>query len=390
MDSNNQSNDENGLDSSTISTTFLPAMYRTIFKAILTILAAASSTALSSEPPTAASLGEKIFFDTRLSEPSGQACVSCHQPGAGFADPDRELPVSRGVHPERFGNRNAPTLTYAMYSPAFHFDKEEELYVGGQFLDGRTSTLEEQAREPFTNPVEMANADVAAVIEKILKAPYAKEFETVFKLNGKPPTMDHVVTALSTFLRTERFRPFTSKYDYYLAGKVELTEQEKRGLELFNDEKKGNCAACHPSTVGKDGSPPLFTDFTYDNLGVPVNASSPFFSQDKQFNPEGVAAVDIGLGKTTGRKEDNGKFKVSTLRNIALTPPYLHNGVFSTLREVTDFYNTRDTDDKWAAPEVAENVNKEELGDLKLTDEEVDAIVVFMETLTDGYRISEN
>jgi cytochrome c peroxidase len=349
----------------------------------------ATLSGMGNDSPTAASLGGKLYFDTSLSNPPGQACASCHLPGAGFADPDRELPVSRGVHPERFGSRNAPTLSYAMYSPPFHYDKEEELYVGGQFLDGRVATLEEQARKPFTNPVEMANADEAAVIERVRNAPYAAEFDAVYKLEGGDFNMDHVVNAIATFQRSQVFRPFTSKYDYYLAGKVALTEQEKRGLELFNDEKKGNCAACHPSTVGEDGTPPLFTDYTYDNLGAPFNANSPFYSQDMQFNPEGEKAIDIGLGKTTGRPEDNGKFKVSTLRNIALTPPYMHNGVFATLREVVDFYNTRDTDKKWAPAEVQENINVEELGDLKLTDAEVDDIVVFMETLTDGYDVRE-
>ena len=203
-----------------------------------------------------------------------------------------------------------------------------------------------------------------------------------------PIAFENIVSAIAEFERSPEFRPFTSKYDYYLAGKVKLSKLEKEGLQLFEAEDKGNCAACHPSQVGPQGQPPLFTDFTYDNLGVPKNTNSPFYTQSRQYNAEGLDYVDLGLGKTTGRPEDKGKFKVSTLRNVELTPPYLHNGIFHTLGEVVDFYNTRDTRSDWGEPEVPENVNTEELGNLGLTNHEVDAIVAFMKTLTDGYRIS--
>ena len=338
-----------------------------------------------------AALGQKLYFDFNLSEPAGQSCASCHLPEAGFADPDRELPVSRGIHPDRFGDRNSPTAAYAMYSPDFHFDKEEQLYVGGQFFDGRATTLEEQAKQPFVNAVEMANPDVATVVRKVRAASYAKDFDKIFgkgSLNDEQIAFENIVSAIAEFERSPEFRPFTSKYDYYLAGKVKLSKLEKEGLQLFEAEDKGNCAACHPSQVGPQGQPPLFTDFTYDNLGVPKNTNSPFYTQSRQYNAEGLDYVDLGLGKTTGRPEDKGKFKVSTLRNVELTPPYLHNGIFHTLGEVVDFYNTRDTRSDWGEPEVPENVNTEELGNLGLTNHEVDAIVAFMKTLTDGYRIS--
>ncbi len=343
--------------------------------------------------PTVASLGEKLFFDANLSDPPGQSCASCHLPGAGFADPDRELPVSRGVHPDRFGDRNTPTAAYTLYSPAFHFDEKQGLYVGGQFWDGRAATLEEQAKGPFLNPVEMANADSAAVVEKVRRASYAKEFDLLFgkgSLKVVKQAYDHIATAIAAFERSERFHPFTSKYDYYLAGKVELTKQEKRGLELFDAEDKGNCAACHTSQVGENGQPPLFTDFTYDNLGVPRNDENPFYTQPARFNLKGDKVIDIGLAKTTGRDVDKGKFKVSTLRNIALTPPYMHNGKLKTLREVVVFYSTRDIRSDWGKPEVAENVNTKELGNLDLANDEIDAIVAFMQTLTDGHQLDTN
>lgn len=362
------------------------ARFLTCLSALLILLPMGAH---SAGRPELEQLGEKLYFDSRLSEPAGQSCASCHQPAAGFADPDRELPVSRGVHPQRFSNRNAPTAAYALFSPPLYFDEQEQHYVGGQFWDGHAKTLEEQARLPFTNPVEMANSDPAMVVDKVRRYGYQDAFDALFgkgSLDNTEQAFEHIVAAIAAFERTEIFRPFTSKFDYYLAGKVQLTDQEKRGLELFNAEDKGNCAACHPTEPPSSGNPPLLTDFTYDNLGVPRNPDSPFFSQSTTFNPEGPDAVDIGLGKTTGRKEDNGKFKVSTLRNIELTPPYMHNGVFKTLRETVEFYNSRDVDERWGEPEVAENVNREELGNLGLSDDEIDDIVSFMLTLTDGYQ----
>ena len=338
-------------------------------------------------------VGMELFFDESLSTPEGQACASCHLPTAGFAEPDDHHPTSEGVHPGRFGSRNAPIVSYAMFSPPFHFDKKEGLYVGGQFWDGRASTLEEQAKQPFLNPVEMANPGLHAVTAKVRKAWYASHLRELFGeevFNDDLKLYDAIASAIAAFERTDAVSPFTSKYDYYLAGKVDLTPEEKRGLELFEREDKGNCAACHPSQPGDDGSKPLFTDFTYDNLGVPSNPDNPHLENEPQFNPHGQDFVDLGLGGKSGvdRQSEHGKFKVPTLRNIAQSAPYMHNGVFLTLREVVDFYNSRDTKpSRWGAPEVAENVNTDELGALGLDDDEVDAIVAFMETLTDNYDI---
>jgi cytochrome c peroxidase len=358
----------------------------------LSILALNVNPFMAAQSNELTELGKQLFFDTTLSEPAGQACASCHLPTAGFADPDRELPVSRGVHPDRFGDRNTPSIAYSMFTPTLNYDEEEQHYVGGLFHDGRAATLEEQAKQPFLNVVEMANPDKESVVRKVRAAPYAQQFDKVFGkdiLKDADKAFNSIAKALAAFERTEVFRPFSSKYDYFLAGKVELTAQEARGLELFEAEDKGNCVACHPSKLGSKGEPPLFTDYTYDNIGLPVNQANPFYFQSKRFNPKGDQYVDIGLAKTTGRSEDLGKFKVPTLRNVALTPPYLHNGIFSGLKEVVDFYNTRDTRDDWGTPEVSENVNTEELGDLGLSDEEVDAIVAFMGTLTDGYDINQ-
>jgi cytochrome c peroxidase len=350
-------------------------------------------------------LGQALFFDPSLSSPAGQSCATCHAAGAAFTDPSRELPVSKGVLPGRVGNRNAPTAMYAAFSPDFHFDQEEGLYVGGQFLDGRAATLEEQAKGPLLNPLEMANPDKGSVVEKVRRAAYSPDFDKVFgkgALDDTEQAYERIAEALAAFERTPQFSPFSSKYDAWLAGKAKLTQQELRGLRLFEAEDKGNCAACHPSKPGPGGEPPLFTDFTYDNLGVPRNPDNPFYKLPAQHNPAGAAWVDRGLGATVNKPSEDGKFKVPTLRNIELTAPYMHNGYFKTLRGTVVFYNDRDSKPRcaqnrdnedtalkrkcWPAPEVEANVNDEELGNLGLTEREIDDIVVFMKTLNDGWQ----
>lgn len=370
----------------------------------LALAAFALSGCAEKTPEQTARLGRLLFFDTTLSEPAGQACASCHDPATAFTDPDQTRPTSKGVHRERFGSRNTPSAMYMAFSPAFHFDTKEGHYVGGQFWDGRTAILEEQAKQPFLNPLEMANADKRAVVEKVRRAPYAQIFEHIHgkgALDDVEPAYERIVGAIAAFERTAEFAPFSSKYDAWLAGKAQLTPQELRGLKLYEDEKKGNCAACHPSQRGPKGEAPLFTDFTYDNLGVPRNPDNPFYTQDKTHNPHGAAFVDKGLGGAVKKPEEDGKFKVPTLRNIARTAPYMHNGYFKTLRGAVAFYNDRDALPRckaeareadalqqgcWPAPEVAANVNSEELGNLKLTEQEVDDIVAFLHTLDDGYR----
>jgi cytochrome c peroxidase len=331
-------------------------------------------------------LGRKLFFDTRLSQPAGQACASCHAPRTGFSDPQHRS-ISPGIIPGRFGNRNAPAVSYAAYSPVFHFDADEAMYIGGHFLDGRAATLEAQARGPLLNPLEMANHDIKRLVAKVRAVDYANLFYKAFgkqAFRDEATTMQQITTALAAYERSAEVNPFNSRYDAWLAGKARLSPQELRGLEVFEAEDKGNCAACHPSRPAPDGSPPLFTDFSYDNLGVPRNPDNPFYRQAPRFNPAGADYVDPGLGQTTGRPEDEGKFKVPTLRNIALSAPYMHNGVFRTLKEVVDFYNTRDTDRNWPAPEVQANVNRDELGDLGLNEQEVEDLIAFLKTLSDA------
>jgi cytochrome c peroxidase len=335
-------------------------------------------------------LGERLYFDENLSEPAGQSCASCHHPDAGFADPDSSLPVSKGVVPGRFGNRNSPTAAYTAYSPGFHWDPDahdgEGLYVGGQFWDGRADDVVEQAMGPFLNPVEMNNSDEAMVVEKVQRAKYAALFEQVYGPDAFQDTSTayrNIADAIAWYEMGREVNRFTSKYDWYLAGKAKLTEQEAWGLELFNSEK-ATCWECHPSTPGPFAEKPLFTDFSYSNLGMPANPEVMDLLEDWDF-------VDLGLGAVLGDAGENGKFKTPTLRNIALTAPYGHNGYFKSLKDIVDFYNTRDVPGSgWPAPEVPQNVyelgDEGPLGDLDLTADEVDAIVAFLHTLTDGYR----
>jgi len=377
---------------------------RTASAVIVLLLVLVSVPAVAAALTSKQRLGRKLFFDTGLSNPAGQACASCHDPARAFTDPDRSAPTSDGANPELRGNRNAPTAMYMAFSPRFHLDSEEGLYLGGQFVDGRAATLKAQAKGPFLNPIEMANGSAEEVIGKVRSASYAPLFERVYGAaiwEDGERAFNAVADAIAAFERSDVLNRFTSRYDYFLYGQARLTVQELRGRALFEARDKGNCAACHPSWPSRDGSRPLFTDFSYDNLGVPRNPSNPFYSQPAAVNPQGFDFVDRGLGGSLGLASESGKMKVPTLRNIARTAPYMHNGYFRTLRGVVDFYNTRDVKPRcanpmtaeaaalaagcWPAPEVAANVNRDELGDLGLSEQEVDDIVAFLKTLTDGY-----
>ena len=333
-------------------------------------------------------VGLSLFSDTNLSSPAGQSCASCHTLSHGAVDPDSGIPTSEGAILGRFGDRNTPTAFYAQYSPAFHHDADGGTYVGGQFWDGRATSLEEQAKGPFLNPIEMNNASKAAVVTKVQSSVYAGLFKQVYGaavFSNVNAAYDDIADAIATFERMPGFAPFNSRYDAYLAGTGTLTAQELSGLALFEDPAKGNCSACHPSRASSDGTPPLFTDFTYDNLGIPKNPNNPFYTMPAQFKPAGAAFVDRGLGGALGDPNEDGRFKVSTLRNLGKTGPYGHNGYFPDLHSVVDFYNSRDV---VAGPpaEIPATVNHNELGNLGLSAQEVNDIVAFLGTLDDRSR----
>jgi cytochrome c peroxidase len=332
-------------------------------------------------------LGKLIYFDRFLSSNQNQSCASCHDVSAGFADPlnlrlPEQFPVSAGSITSEFGGRNAPTAAYAKFSPPFGFDEEEVLYIGGQFWDGRAETLKDQAKGPFLNPVEMNMGTMANVIAAIKdpdnrNAPeYQKLFWIVYRIDlmsidpaddptGVDNAYDKMAQAIGEFEKSGLFSQFSSKFDAVMAGMESFTSSEANGLALFNG--KAQCDLCHPA--------PLFTDFSYDNLGIPKSNHSLL-----KRNP-----VDLGLGAIVNDPAENGKFKVSSLRNIELTPPYGHNGFFVTLKEIVHFYNTSGSDKSWPKPEVKENVNRDELGDLNLSEQEELDLVAFLKTLTDRF-----
>ena len=375
-------------------------------------------------------LGKKLFFDKNLSEPPGQACAACHDPAIGWSGPKEEFNKAgatyEGAVKGRFGNRRPPTAAYAGNSPVLHLD-EEGSFVGGMFWDGRATgevlgdPLAEQAMAPFLNPLEQNNPDKRSVVLKVQKSSYANLFRKVWGDDSLgeeidvDKTYELIVRSIAAYERSTEVNPFSSKFDDFWRDaqkkglKVEsidesnwlqfknmgLSEDELKGLMLFNT--KGECSACHVLTSEGD-QPPLFTDFTYDNLGVPKNPDNRFYLMERKWNPEGKGWVDKGLGgylEGTEKyakyaAENYGKHKVPTLRNVDLRPnpgfvkAYMHNGFFKSLEDVVHFYNIRDTKEaNWPPPEVEENVNKEEMGDLGLTPEEEKAIVLFMKTLSD-------
>lgn len=337
-------------------------------------------------PPLDASLlstlGEALFFDPNLSNPVGQSCASCHAPAVAFTDPDNSNPTSQGVIDGRFGARNSPTAMYAAMVPEFRFDVRRQRFIGGLFLDGRASNLEEQAKAPFTNALEMNNPDAASVVEKVRQANYASLFTDTWgsdALDNDEQAFERIAAAIAAFERTQAMSPFNSKFDAVMAGQATFTPAEQRGSQLFFG--RARCVTCHNT---RGGGPQVFSDFSYENLGVPANLNNPFYAQASEFNPDGSDFIDNGLGAVVGMPQQNGKFRVPTLRNIEHTGPYMHNGIFNTLREVVHFYNARDIDPGFAEPEVADNVTQRGgVGNLGLNGAEEADLVSFLRTLSD-------
>lgn len=328
-------------------------------------------------------LGKRLFFDTCFSEPRGQSCAACHDPARGFADPDGRS-SSEGAVKGLFSRRNAMSITYSAYVPPLHYDEEEGTWVGGLFWDGRANSLEEQMEQPFINPLEMSAQGWNMVVERALQAQYQKELEQLFGKSACPDSVYKYLTqAIAAYERSREVNPFSSKFDAYLAGKCTLTETELRGMDLFKN--KGMCAECHVMEADPRAGKILFTDHTYDNLGIPPHEENPFYRLVVAYNPKGRDTLDLGLGAIVGDSLQYGKFRVPTLRNIALTAPYGHNGYFQTLEDIVHFYNVRDISTVYPPAEYAATLNRDELGNLKLTPAEEADLVVFMKTLTDGY-----
>ena len=327
-------------------------------------------------------LGREIFFDTNLSNPAGQSCASCHLPDTGFAHPDSSSPTSEGAVLGLFGSRNSPTISYSQFIPRFRNGRRRTTR-GGLFSDGRADTLEDQAKAPFLNPLEMNNESEEAVISRIAESSYADLFNDVFgegSLFNTTQAFNQAAIAIAAFERSSEVAPFSSRFDAIMRGREQPTSAENRGFRLFTG--RAGCVSCHgfDNRRGEE----VFSDFTYHNIGVPANPNNPFYEMPAEFNPQGFNFVDLGLGGETGNSRDNGKFRVPSLRNVSLTAPYMHNGVFDTLEEVLEFYNTRDVNQGQFPAEVRRNVTRRGgIGDLNLSDSEIQDIIAFLRDFSD-------
>lgn len=336
-------------------------------------------------------VGKLIFEDIRLSANMNQSCASCHAASAGFADPDvtKASPVSEGSIAGEFGNRNAPTSAYSKFSPSFAQINDPVrglIYAGGQFVDGRRDTLEEQAKDPFMNPVEMANPAPQAVVNKVRNGSYADKFMAVYGDNvfdNTATAFDRIAEAIAAFERSAEMNPFTSKFDCYTQNPTlyPLSVSEKNGLVVFNDPNGGKCSSCHTSTPDPVSDKVLFTNFQHINIGVPANPDNP------------VNTIDLGLGGrlaiegVPAAADEDGKFKTPTLRNIELTAPYMHNGFYATLEDVIRHYDIN-VPSRFVEPEVIANIAAElefdTFNNLNLSPQNYTDLEAFMKTLTDG------
>lgn len=384
-------------------------------------------------------LGKLIFNDTNLSINRNQSCASCHDMAWGGTNPDSVTNAGGAVHEgsftDRFGNRKPPSAVYATLSPIFHLSTSTtNEYIGGNFWDGRATGKKlanpaaDQAQGPFLNPVEQGLPDSACVVYRISVASYASIYKRVWEDNittiDFPADTDslceqegstiplseddrakvemaynNIALSIAAYEDSPEVNRFSSRFDSGIYRPSAFSSEERRGFELFRG--KGQCANCHTS-MGRNA---LFTNFTYDNLGVPPNPENPAFVADPNYVDLGLGGYLMNQGEPASVYEPEiGKMKVPTLRNVDKRPSpdsikaYTHNGYFKTLKGLVHFYNTRDVKavcpgayteaeaiaaDCWPAPEVPQNINTIEMGNLGLTNEEENAIVAFLKALTD-------
>ena len=414
------------------------------------------TTGCDSKPkPTAQAVGQQILFDASLSAASNQACADCHGDSVGGTGPDEAINVAGAVYEGsvagRFGNRKPPATNYATLAPLLTIDADGTVR-GGNFWDGRATgwllglPAIDQAQGPFLNPLEQALPSGTEVVTRVCQSEYAPAFRAVAGTSAcNDPTQgfDAVAQTIAAYEGSPQLNAFSSKLDAFRAGHATLSPAEALGLSLF--EGKAGCNRCHPSEPGPNGEPPAFTDFTFDNLGVPRNPQSFFYAEYELIvdgapvNPLGRKWVHEGLGGflatlTTAddwraqpfvpdafrtithealeqlAAQNRGKQRVPTLRNVDKRPAptfvkaYTHNGWFKSLASLVHFYNTRDvlpacpsaftTEEDalaqgcWPPPEIEETVNREELGHLGLSADEEAALVAFLGTLSDGWSPS--
>jgi cytochrome c peroxidase len=360
-------------------------------------------------------VGRALFFDKSLSASGKMACAGCHDPRRAFGPPD-DAPVQLGGGDGRqFGARAVPSLMYGQNIPPFtehYFDDEgndsiDQGAAGGRTWDGRAQSAHDQARLPLFSPFEMANSGADAVVASVERSGYAEQFRAAFGarvFEDRALAFKGVLMALETFQQSPaEFYPYSSKYDAWLRHEASLSEAEMRGLAAFNDPRKGNCARCHPSAMRR-GAFPQFTDFGYAAVGAPRNPVIPA-NADAHYHDLGLCGplrTDLG-----GRKEYCGLFRTPSLRNAATRRVFFHNGVFHRLDEVVRFYAERDTrPEKWYPSgkdgavlkfddlpvQYRDNIDRQPPFDRgpgarpALNDADIQDIVAFLNTLTDGYR----
>lgn len=348
-------------------------------------------------PLSLVDLGRRLFFDPALSRNRTQSCATCHDPSQGFADGRDNASggaVSLGDDGDSLGDRNAPTATYARFSPPFGRN-DEGLYVGGQFHDGRAADLAAQAAGPPLNPIEMGMPDEAAVVARLrADADYVASFKALFGPDIFQDTgraYQAMAEAIAAFEGTDLFAPFDSKYDRYLRGAYTPTPEEELGMVLFFSNQFTNCNRCHQLQPLPESANETFSNYEFHNIGVPAN------TKVRAVNGTAADFVDEGLlaHPDVDDPAQRGKFKTPTLRNVAVTGPYMHNGVFRDLETVIRFYDkynskapvaqiNPETGAPWGEPEVADNLSMEDLtvGDA-LDERRIKALVAFLKMLTD-------
>ena len=363
------------------------------FLALLTILGSASATG----DDELAVLGEALFFDTNLSLNRTQSCATCHNPALAFTDSRENASgraVSLGDDGKSLGDRNTPSITYAMLIPDFGRD-QTGVYAGGAFYDGRAANLVDQAGQPFTNPIEMNLPDNAAVVKRVMEnSSHVEAMRRHFGnaiFDDKEAAFRAISESIVAFERTSLFAPFDSKYDRFLRGEYELTVEEEMGRKLFYS-RIFNCHSCHLIDQREMYPESEFTTYRYHNIGVPVNQSV------RELNGLGADHRDQGLLENPRIDDaaEAGKLKVPTLRNVAVTAPYMHNGVFEDLETVVVFYNkyiltniesqtNPETGARWGEPEVPPGAADLELlaDGQPVSPMQVDLLVTFLELLTD-------
>ena len=363
-------------------------------------------------------VGEKMFFDASLSGSGTLSCGSCHSPAFAYGPPNALNVQIGGKDGHQPGVRAVPGLKYSQTTPGFtpHYyesedDGDESIDngpTGGLTWDGRANQIRDQVRIPLLSDYEMANVSIADVVKKARAAGYVAQLQTIMHddrlASDDARAFDAIAFALEVHQDDQpEFFPYSSKFDAMLRHQAKLTEQEARGLELFNDPDKGNCASCHVSKVSGTGTSPVFTDFGLISIGVPRNPAIPANADPTYF--------DMGLcGPYRTDYKDTadycGLFKTPTLRNVAVRKTFMHNGLIHDLRQAVAFYVERDTKpDKWYP--VAADGTVQKYNDLPvayrgnvndeppfgpqpnnkpvLSDPEIDDIVAFLRTLTDGY-----